>query len=350
MDKYYAYIGSWEVPMKPNASGGITIAEYEPETGSLTPIKHVLNEINCSMLTYDEKRGILYTSDERQFTGACPGGRVIALKVDPITGDLAQISDLPSYGKEPSYVAYDPKGEFLVLTNHSTRIPILKTEPDGNGGWRMITEYDETAAVLYELDADGAIIRACDLIKHTRRNGSPKHPNPLLHSARFTPNGEYVFICDNGDDGYYVYRLDRENKKLILADMLASVPGAAPRYSVLHPDLPIIYFNNESARLLTAARYGKDGKLEKIADYPTVNGEVSTGKDPMQSDLKMSADGQYIYNILRADNLVSVFKVDKVTGVPSLIQTVAAAGSKRERYLAISPDGRYLFLCGCDDK
>ena len=349
MDNYFAYIGSWVTMRDQGAVRGITIGKYEPETGSIIPIKHVCDEINCSMLTFDEKRKIMYTSNERPFTEAGPGGRAIALKVDTVTGDLSEISNISSFGKMPSFVAFDPNGGFLVLTNHSMGSTILKTEKDENGEWQLVTEYDETAAVLYELNEDGSIKRACDIIKHTGHGGTPKQTNPHMHSAKFTPDGKYVFICDKGNDGYYVYRLDRENKKLVLADRLASVPGAAPRYIALHPNLPVVYFNNESARILTAASFGADGKLTKIGDYPTVSEAPAEEVEPMQSDLKISTDGKYIYNIVRADNLISVFETDPATGIPSLIQTVEASGSGQERDLCFSPDGKYLFLSACSD-
>lgn len=349
MDDYFAYIGSWVSPRNPDALRGITIGKYEPETGNIIPIKHVHDELNCSMLTFDEKRKIMYLSNERPFTEAGPGGRANALKVDTAAGDLTEISNVSSFGKMPSFVAFDPHGDFLVLTNHSMGSTILKTEKDENGEWQLVTEYDETAAVLYELNDDGSIKRACDIIKHTGHGGTPKQTNPHMHSAKFTPDGKYVFICDKGNDGYYVYRLDRENKKLVLADRLASVPGAAPRYIALHPELPIVYFNNESARLLTAASFDTDGKLTKIGDYPTVFEAPAGDTEPMQSDLKISADGRYIYNIVRADNLISVFKADQSTGVPSLIQTIEASGSGQERDLCFSPDGKYLYLSACSD-
>lgn len=347
MSRYYFYVGSWQSPRNPDAVRGITIGTYE--NGKLTPIKHVHEDVNVSMLTYDEKRQVLYTSNELPLTEKGPGGRALAYKVDLKSGDLEEISNISSYGKMPDFVAYDPLGSFLVLTHHSMGNVILKTEQDENGEFRLIEEYDETAAVLYELGGEGAIIRACDIVKHTGHGGTPEQTNPHMHSARFTPDGRYVFISDKGNDGYYSYRLDRENKKLVLADRLASVPGAAPRYSALHPSLPIIYFNNESARLLTALKYSDDGKLEKIGDWSTVTDEVRDDQDPMQSDLKISDDGRFIYNIVREDNLISVFETDPETGEPKLIQVTEAAGTGRERDLCFSPDGKYLFLSAMAD-
>ncbi|MBE6017280.1 MAG: lactonase family protein [Lachnospiraceae bacterium] len=347
MSRYYFYVGSWQSPRNPDAIRGITIGTYE--NGKLIPIKRVHEDVNVSMLTYDGKRKVLYTSNELPLTDKGPGGRANAYKADLETGDLEEISNISSFGKMPSFVAYDPLGDFLVLTNHSMGNVILKTVQDKNGEFHLVNEYDETAAVLYELNEDGQIVRACDIVKHTGHGGRPGQTNPHMHSVRFTPDGKYVFICDKGNDGYYVYRLDRGNKKLVLADRLDSVPGAAPRYSALHPVLPIIYFNNESARLLTAARYGEDGKLEKLGDWSTTWEDVDDESEAGQSDLMISEDGRFLYNIIRADNMISVFETDPESGEPKLIQMTEAAGTGQERDLCFSPDGKYLFMSAVAD-
>lgn len=351
MDKYYVYVGSWASPRNPDAKRGLTIGEYDMESGTIRALKHVQEDLNCSMLTYDDKRQVIYSSNERPFTDQGLGGRATAYKVDLHNGDVTKISDVPSFGLVPSFVAYDPLGSFLVLTHHSMGSSIVKTVQDENGEYRIIREYDETSAILYELGQDGSIGRVCDIIKHTGHGGSPDQTNPHMHSVRFTPDGKYLFICDKGNDGYYSYSIDRENKKLVFVDRLDAVSGAAPRYSMFHPKLNVIYFNNESARLLTAATYDENGKLTKLGDWPTTNlrRENPEDKGPGQSDLKISADGKYLYSIIRADHMISVFETDPETGIPKLIQEIPSSGSGQERDLCFSPDGRFLFLCGCSN-
>ena len=355
MSRYFAYIGSWVSPRYPDAVRGITIAEYDSETGAFTALKRVEESLNCSMLTYDEKRGVLYTSNECQQTAAGPGGRAAAFRVDRKTGDLEKISDVSSYGKMPSYVAVDPLGEFLVLTNHSMNSTILKTVQDENGEYHLVREYDETAGVLYALNPDGSIGEVCDIFKHTGHGGKPEQTNPHMHSARFTPDGKYVFVCDKGNDGYYSYYLDRENRKMVLNDRLESVPGAAPRYSALHKDLPVLYCNNEAERIVTAISVDENGKLTKIADYSSVlpsaidEGLSDSSKSGMQSELLLSDDCKTLYNVVRRDNLISVFSVDETSGELTLIQNAGIDASEGGRAAAFSPDGKCFYLCGGPD-
>jgi 6-phosphogluconolactonase (cycloisomerase 2 family) len=108
-------------------------------------------------------------------------------------------------------------------------------------------------------------------------------------------------------DCVFMLRIDRSRKKLIICGELACPEGNWPRYGAFHPSKNLFYLNNEHALVVNAIRYDSEGRMEivqTIDSTPQLDLDT-TGKRVLQSDLKISADGEYVYNFCRGIDTVT---------------------------------------------
>ncbi|MCD7832984.1 MAG: lactonase family protein [Lachnospiraceae bacterium] len=348
MSEVYAYIGSWGSP-RDTEPVGVTTAVYDSSTGELHASAHCLPELNCGATCLDEAKGILYCVNERpEVPGENLGGQVFALKINKETGELKELNRSPSYGGMPSYCAVDTEGKYLIVSNHAQRNSILKTEQDKDGHYQIVREYDETAIVLFRLNEDGSIGEPCDIVRHTGHGALPNQQNPHAHSVMRSPSGDFFVVCDKGNDSVYSYRIDYSRERLVQCDQMKGMPGSSPRYSVFHPTLPILYYNNETKPVIGVVRYSESGKLTPVCYVSCVEDdrEVEQG---MQSDIRLDAEGRYLYDLVRDTSTIVVYEIDPSTGIPLRIQSVPCGSTKGGRGLALSPDGQYLYLAAQPD-
>jgi 6-phosphogluconolactonase (cycloisomerase 2 family) len=342
MESYYAYIGNWDAP-KNQTAVGITTAAYSEETGFCV-IDHSFPELNFGAACYDEALGVLYCVNERpQVPSVTLGGQVFALKVSRETGKLTELSRSPSYGPLPSYCAVDASHRYLVVTNHSGRNAITKTVQEADGSFRIVQEFDETAIVLFPLSETGEILPPCDIVRHQGHGALPNQQNPHAHCVKRSPDGNLFFVCDKGNDSVYTYRIDPERGKLCQCDQLASIPGSSPRYGVFHPTKPVVYYNHETKSILCMDTIGQDGTLTHCCTVSCLeNG--SQEERGLQSDLCIDAAGKTLYSLVRDAKTIAVFALDSASGTPTLLQTLPCGGKEAGRGLALSPEGKYLYL------
>ena len=346
MKHTYAYIGNWGMP-KLDIPAGITVAAYEH--GDFRIIDRQFPEINFGQACFDEKRNVLYCVNERhEVAGQNLGGQVYALKINSETGLLSLLSKSPSYGPLPSDCAVDSESRYLIVSNHSSRNCITKTVRDADGTYRIVHEYDETAIVLFPLDEDGAIGEPCHIVRHVGSGALPNQQSPHAHCVRKTPGMDLFIVCDKGNDSVYSYRIDKEKNELVCCDRIGGAPGSSPRYCVFHPDLPIFYYNNETKSMITMVRYDTDGRLSPVCEVSCMaNGDVQARG--LQSDIQISHDGRFLYDLVRDNSTIAVYSLDEKSGDPTLKQVVPCGSTQGGRGLALSLDGKYLFLAACPD-
>ena len=355
MSKAFAYIGKWEHDPSGNALG-FDIFTYDTITGKMNYTGSAASEITVGSTYYDKKRGVLYAVDEIEILPGCAagGGRVYAFQIDRETGMLTELNHRPSFGVRPSYVTTDAEGKYLICTNHSGKHPVTKSFKGMDDKYHLMALYDDANTVLFSLNEDGSIGEAIDMYLHTELG---KQSNPHPHCVVRSPSGKLFFVNDKGGDRIYVYSV--ENDRLILKNGTAVKAefGSAPRYGVFHPTLPYYFMNTESAAYIAAYQYDEEGHLTKINTADIVPEHVDTTsvkagpKTYQSSDLHISHDGKYLYNLVREMNTVCVCVIDQVTGAITSVQHQKIPDQKIPdgqgaghgiRGCCLSPDGRFL--------
>ena len=347
--KVFCYIGNWG---KDGTSIGYTICRFLPKTGQLIPLGESFAGMSVGAHCIDERKKLLYAADEKaSYPGMRlgGGGEVHCFAIDPESGNLTLVNSQPSYGALTSYVALDPLGDFLAVTNHGSRNYVTRIEKSADGSFSRKVLYDSSTVALYPLEADGSIGKVSDVYCAEGAGPLPVQFSSHLHSVTFAPDGSFLLVCDKGGDQIFTFQIDREKKKLIPAETgpVSIKPGSAPRYSAFHPTRPFVYTNNELAPILCGFHYDPSGQLTPIEIRSGYAAECENTPTGMQSALCISKDGQYLYSLIRTTDVVSVFRIDRETGKLHPIQQFAP-GAKNLRGGTLSPDGHFLLLAAMD--
>jgi len=352
MARMHALIGKWD--MKP-CSRGLSVMSYDTESGAMDAISTFFEEVIVgNQLVYPEKN-IVYICDEREdrdgWVGG--GGYVLAIRIDPDTGDAAIVSRKESLAVGPSYLVMDKTRRYLLVTHHGKRGHATKIvkRPDGSFGCEVV--FDDAALVLFRVDENGSLRDACDVYITPGEGASGRHVISHQHSITAAPTGELFFVCDKGTDKIYTFRVNSEAGKLVFLKEFSVMEGSAPRYSVVHPTLPVVFQNNENkAEVNTWSYDGESGSLALICTAQLFSPEELAGLEAVgfepngscmfgPSDIVISPDGKRLYcGVRKANRIVSLDVDDK--GCISARQVVDCGGVN-PRGLSFSPDGRFLF-------
>lgn len=345
-EKIFAYVSSWSHGER---ASGLCLYSYTPENGELSLVRQVDDKTEFSVSTVDRKRGILYILDE---SGNLPefrtsgGGRLFAFRIDPETGDLRQISCVPTYCPNPSYVTLDSTGKYLVVSNHAGRACVTKLIRDAYGKIHLSLEYDDSVVELFAVNEDGSVGELLDAVKHEGSGPDPKFQNnPHPHCAVMSPCGRFFTVCDKGNDGIYMYTIDQKRNRLVpTSPEYVCAPGSRPRFCAYHPVLPYLYNNNEGRAEVDAYRYDEHGRIELVGSFgikTEENAQLPGGW--VQQDFRIDRKGEYLYSLVSAPAVVVVYQIDQATGKLKLIQNLKL-DEKGPRGCALSPDGHFLMV------
>lgn len=342
----FVYIFSWNLK---SGSPGLGLYRFNDDTGEITFIRMLNEEQSYGYAALDAKRGILYCGvdtpkhPELRVGG---GGSLYAYKIDPETGGVTELNHVSTYCPQPSYVAVDPEGKFVLVSMHSTNDHVTKVEKDAFGKVCVHVEFADSGVAMFALNEDGSIGGMLDIHIHTGCGPKPRQLSPHAHCVELAPQGDLFAACDKGNDGIYMYRIDKEKGKLILngGAPYRNRPGTAPRYCAFHPTLPFFFNNNEMEMEIDSFRYNKLGALEHLStvralpeEYPLPKGERYG-----QQDFQIDPSGKYLYAMLHGlYNSISVFEVDQETAALRFLQNVPIQGVWA-RDFSFSTDHKHL--------
>ncbi|WP_341485588.1 beta-propeller fold lactonase family protein [Thioclava sp. GXIMD4215] len=357
------YAGSW------NWKGGkrsFVQYAFDPETGTLTELRHVTDSYSVGSVTIDARTRTLYLADEDDHQPdfrVGGGGTIAPFRIDPATGDLTALPVQRAFGANPSMMAVDPSGKFMVVSIHGSGDPLTKIVERVPHVYDIAIDMPESSINLFPLNADGTVAAPIDVF-HTKpqdpaENQRVSHP----HCVVFAPDADFFISCDKGRDVIYSMRIDAQKGRLVQAAApFRFEAGAMPRYARFNPDHGLVYVNFERANEIAVLRYDSTGRLERVGQAPVVP-EALLDKIPLgghfeQQDMRLHPNGRFLYSVARGSrdymqggkrhyehgfDGVSVFGIDPETGMLSPLQTLELE-AHWPRGCALSPDGRFLIV------
>src|SRR5207244_10695787 len=128
-DSHLVYVGTYTGP----TSKGIYAYRFNAVTGKSTSLGLVAETTSPSFLAIDRTRRFLYAVNEiSDYQGQKSGG-VSAFAIDPKTGKLTFLNEVPSRGADPCYVTLDKSGTYVLVANYGggnvAAFPILNDGP-----------------------------------------------------------------------------------------------------------------------------------------------------------------------------------------------------------------------------
>lgn len=307
----FVYIGSRTTKERNACGEGISICEFDPNSGHLNRLSVVKDLVNPSYLAISHNQKYLYSIHG-------DSNYVSAFKIDAELGELTLLDHLHCGGRNPVHLAINSDDTFLVISNHLT----------GN-------------VVSIALNQDGTFDRIKSNQNLPGQPGPHRKEQPFSkpHYNSFDKSGQFIIVPDKGLDKIFSFSF--EDGALTLVSDIKTREGAGPRHYVQHPKLNKVYVVNELDSTVVTYNFDEvSGLLEPTQVLSTLadNFVGNSRAASIISDLK----GRYIYTSNRGSDSISQFKVDDETGKLSFISSFNTAG-KTPRCIALSPDGSFLF-------
>ncbi|MEJ1973945.1 MAG: beta-propeller fold lactonase family protein [Lacunisphaera sp.] len=170
------------------ASRGIYTAQLDLATGALSePVVAAEASTNPTFLAWQ------------------PGGRTLFALSAATTPAGATAGALASY-------RFDPAKGSLAFQNFRTTGggPLAHVNVDRTGRVAVAISYHAGEVASFPLEADGSLGLCAGLLKTTGALGpNPRRQEkPHAHSATFSPDNRFVYVCDLGLDRIFRYQLD----------------------------------------------------------------------------------------------------------------------------------------------
>jgi 6-phosphogluconolactonase len=318
------------LPYFATANGeGIAAFRFDEATGGATPLGVTPGVDNPTFVAIDPSGAAVYATSE---VLGWNEGVVSAYAIDRRTGGLSYINKQPTRGSIAAQASFDRAGRFLLVVNY---------------GVGPMTERPNRSLVVFARKPDGEISPPVAEVTHEGVGGDPsRQERPHAHSVLATPDNRHLVVADLGLDKLIVYRFDAATGAIARHSELTLPPASGPRHFVFHPSMPRAYVGNEmSSTVASLAFDAQAGRFETLAITPTVP-EAARAHNHC-SEIRISADGRFLYIANRGDDSLSRFAIDPASGVALLLETIPSGG-KTPRHFAFDPSGKFLAVANQD--
>lgn len=309
------------------SNGGIHYADFDKQTGELSPPRQVAALENAGFITIHPSGQYLYsTSAGPQKPGH---SSVVAFKIED-DYSLSRINSESSEGMGACHVSLDQSGQTLFVANY---------------------ESNQSVAAL-KVNEDGSLNPSTSNHLH---QGSGQHPyrqqRPHPHSVVTNPSNTFAYAADLGIDQIVIYALDAQSATLTRTSS-AEVPGGSkgPRHIKFSEDGRFAYALNElSQEVVLYEANAQTGALSYIQTVSSVHDRTDL-KGMTSSEIRIHPSGKYLYNANRdtkgrGRDSLSVFSMTPSNGQLELIQVIPA-GVRVPRNFNIDPSGQWLLVGG----
>lgn len=319
---YRVYVGTYT----DHGSQGIYVFRFDPVTGEPGPLELAAETQEPSFLAVTPNRRFLYAVNEVEMFEGKPSGAISAYSIDPATGKLNFLQQVPSMGGSPAYVTTDKTGRYLLVANYGGgNIAVFPIGSDG------------------KLGADTAFDQ-----HHGSSVNRERQSGPHAHAIQLSNDNRFVLSADLGLDEILVYRFDAAKGTLTpnQPPFAKVAAGAGPRHVAFSPNGKFVYVVDEMGSTVTVFSYdAKAGTLHERQTISTLPKDF-TG-DNTTAEILTDESGGFLYVSNRGDDSIVVYAIDHSNGKLSLVERVSTQG-KTPRNFVLDPTGRWLFAANQD--
>ena len=304
---YLAYFGTFT--RGEQGGKGIYVSRFEVSSGRLSPIRLALEAEDPSYLAVHPNRRTLYSTNE---VGGRPG-TVSAYAIDPTTGSLSLLNQVPAQGRGTCHIGLA-----------------------GDGGMLAVANYVTGTVASYPVLGDGRLGETVSIMQH--RGAEAPHP----HSANFAPDNRFLIVPDVGTHKVHLYRVDPARAMLQPHDPAEFPfrPGSGPRHLAFHPSGRYCYILEETGNMVMALKWDeRSGTLEEVQRIPTV--PASFPGETWTAEIVVHPTGKFLYGSNRGHDSIAVFSIDPDSGRLSTVDYTPTRGSY-PRNFNLDPSGKWL--------
>lgn len=345
-----AYVGTFSSPLRdvpetqvdlpPGNGRGIHVFEIDRTTGAMSPAGIHQLGTSPSCLALNETGTRLYSSNETDRRGPTRTGSVSAFAIDRADGHLTVLNSVSSGGAGPTHVSIHPSGRFVLAANYfGGSVAVLPILADGRVG--QATDVKNDAGTLGPARSTNAPTGSFAISGHDRTHA---------HMIQADPSGRFVLHVDLGLDRIFVWKFDEQTGVLSPGDSPSvSLPaGDGPRHFRFHPDGRWLYSIQEEGSTIVLFDYeASAGRLTARQTISTLPAGFAGSN--FCSDIRVSADGRFVYAGNRLHDSIAVFSV----GPDGALTFIGEEWTRGDypRSFNFGPAGRFLYACNqrCDN-
>lgn len=303
-----------------SAGAGIYRVTFDPSSGSLSEPTRIVDLVRPSFLCYSPDNRFLYSISQDDDS-------IAAFAADQAIGRLDELNRQPLGVAGACYVGTDATGRTLVAIS-----------------------YGEGAVIAFPIQSDGRLGPRSGLFRHQGNGPHPRRQEKAhAHSATFSPDNRFVYVCDLGIDRVLAYRLtDAAAGRLEPAPESDGItpPGSGPRHAKLTADGHFLYVLNELIGSVSVFnREAATGALTLIETVSSLQPGF-TGENG-SSEIRLHPSERFVYAANRGPDDLAVFARDSASGRLQAIQHIPSGGG-HPRNFAVSPDGEWLVCANRD--
>ena len=315
--QYFAFIGTYTAKTE---SKGIYSFRFDSSTGRLTAMALAAPAQDPSFLTVASNEKYLYAVNELSEFNGKKSGAVTSYSLDPKSGKLTQLNQVPSGGADPCYVSFEQTGKYLLVANYT-------------GG----------SVSVFPVASDGRIGPASVFVQHTGSGpNKERQEGPHAHYSAPSADNRFVFVVDLGLDEIVVYRFDPAKGSLTPNDppFAKLAPGAGPRHLAFHPNGKFAYVLNEVNSTVTAFAYdSKNGSFSTLQTLSTIPKDFTAHNDT--AEIVVHPSGKFLYASNRGHDSIAEFKIDPASRTLTFAGDFSTQG-KTPRNFVLDPTGKFL--------
>ena len=314
---YLVYVGTYTTK---TASKGIYAFRYDASSGKLTPIGVAVEAQDPSWVAVHPNGRFLYAVNE-----AGKNSMVSSFSLDPQSGKLTLLNQLPALGEDPCYLSFDRTGKYVFIANYTS----------GN-------------VVVFPIEADGKLWSATANVHDEGALGPNKErqEGPHAHWIEASAGNRYAYVSDLGLDKVLIYKFDAASGKLGNPDSnqqgafsATLPPGSGPRHVAFSGNGKFMYVLNEVQSTVTVFANDARERYRAVQTISALPKDFSGRNDA--AEIAIHSSGKFLYSSNRGHESIALFKVDPGTGKLMASGDYSVEG-KEPRHFAIDPSGNYL--------
>lgn len=310
--EYRLYIGGFT---RNDGEKGMSLYSFNTGDGSLKLISEADVGPSPSYFCYSAKNKLLYVSNEvMEFKGNFGGG-VSTFKVNDIPAGFEKLNEMVIPYGGPCYISMSADSGFLFMANY----------PNGS-------------VAVIKLDQNGIPSTITDTILYKKDEPDKSHAHMILSD----PSRKHVYVTDLGLDRIVTYDFDTVNGKLKQVENgITILPnGSGPRHFVFSSDGTKLYVINELGSYIAVYNVDPEKGLIPLKNYSTTRATYD-GQNYC-ADIHIDKDGKYLYGSNRGENSIVTYKIE-ADGLLSLAGHTSCGGDW-PRNFTLDPSGKFLLI------
>ena len=310
--EYKLFVGGFTTK---NGEKAMSVFNFNAGNGKLELISESDVGPSPSYFCFSEKNSLFYVLNEvMEFKGQFCGG-LTTLKYDDRTNQ------------------FEKKNEILIPYGGPCFISM-----SADSGYLFTANYPNGSVTVVKLDNGGIPETITDTILYVREEPDRSHAHMILHD----PAGKHVYVTDLGLDRVVVYDFDTESGKLSqLENGITSLPTrSGPRHFTFNSDGTKLYVINELGSTLSVFNVDDKQGLTLLQTLSTPREGYM--ENNYCADIHMSNDGKFLYGSNRGENTIVTFIVEN-DGLLSLAGHTTCGGNWPRNFV-IDPTGRFILV------